>query len=433
LIIALSGRPAGMPNPGPAVIAVSVLLMSLRLCAWFVFQRHWRKAERLRQAQANRRLTAMADSCQAMLWETRDQRFVYLAPIVATYLGYQPEELIGQPALTILAAFEHERATSLSGSCSLAGRGWTDEVFTFRAKSGEYRYFLSSGLPETDGDGNAVGFAGTLRGLEGLPERQRTHRLKREIQTLIDERSVATVFQPIIDTTSGRPVGAEALSRFPHSQPMLGPDKWFTAAAQAGLGVELEVTALQQALTWGAATLPSELYMSVNVSPATLLTGVLDGLINQSGWDPARLVLEITEHVSIDDYQALTVKMQSLRRKGLRLAVDDAGAGYASFRHILALQPDYIKLDRALIAGIDTDPGKRALVKAVTSFAGDIGATVIAEGIETEQELRAATFLGVQGAQGFYIAMPNPVSDWSELHRTPPAISIPAHPPTLPL
>jgi PAS domain S-box-containing protein len=432
LLIGWSGHPADLPKPAPAVVAISLLLLSLRLGAWSAFHRRWRRAERLRQTQADRRLMAIAESCQELLWETRDGRFSYLAPTVTTYLGYQPEELIGQPASTILADFEHERADKLTGTCSGADRGWKDEEFTFRTRSGEFRDFLCSGLVETDQHGNAVGFTGTLRGLEGLPESRRTHRLKQQIQALIEDRVMTTVFQPIIDTTSGRAVGAEALSRFPHSKPMLGPDKWFAAAAGVGLGVELELTALQQALSWGAATLPPELYMSVNVSPATLLTGALDGLIRRSGWNPARLVVEITEHVGVEDYQALTAKTQALRRQGLRLAVDDAGAGYASFRHILALQPDYIKLDRALIAGLDTDPGKRALVKAVTSFAGDIGATVIAEGIETEPELRAATVLGVQGAQGFHIARPTAVSEWSEAHRNAPPIDVPSHLPTLP-
>ncbi|MCW2523325.1 MAG: uncharacterized protein JWO63_1660, partial [Frankiales bacterium] len=276
LLIGWSGHPGDLPRPGHALVAISVLLLSLRLGAWSAFHRRWRRAERLRQAHANRRLTAIAESCREMLWETRADRFIYLAPTVTTYLGYQPEELIGQPASTILAEFELERAAKLAGTCSVASRGWKDEEFTFRTKSGEFRDFLCSGLVETDQDGNAVGFAGTLRGLEGLPESRRTYRLKQQVQILIDDRAMTTAFQPIIDTTSGRAVGAEALSRFPHAKPMLGPDKWFAAAARVGLGVELEVTALQQALSWGAATLPPELYMSVNVSPATLLTGALD-------------------------------------------------------------------------------------------------------------------------------------------------------------
>jgi PAS domain S-box-containing protein len=420
---------AGLPSPGRAVVLTSLLLMLLRMGTWFVFQSNWRKAERLRQAQANRRLTAIAASCQEMLWETRDNRFVYLAPTVTAYLGYGPEELLGKPALTIYADFERDRAANMVRTSSLSGCGWKNEEFTFVAKNGELRDFVASGLAQTDGDGKVVGFAGALRGLEGLPERQQTHRLQHQIQQLIDEPSLTTVFQPIIDIRSGMAVGAEALTRFPPTEPMLGPDKWFIAAARAGLGVELELTAIQQALAVGTATLPNDLYLSVNISPATLLTGLLNEVIHQSGWNPARIVVEITEHVSVEDYQALTARIEALRRQGLRLAVDDAGAGYASFRHILALKPDFIKLDRALIAGIDTDPGKRALVKAVTSFAGDIGATVTAEGIETAQELQAAALLGVQGGQGFYIAKPNPVSAWPEIHRNPPTITIPTHPP----
>ncbi|MCW2541489.1 MAG: uncharacterized protein JWN95_3214 [Frankiales bacterium] len=427
LLVSLSGHAGGVDGLGRAEVAVSLSLMLLRMGAWFVFRHYWREAERRRQAEANRRLMAIAESCQELLWETRGEHFVYLGPTVTAYLGYQPSELIGQPTSAIFRELEQHRAASLVRTCSLTASGWKDEKFTFLTKSGELRDFLSSGLAQTDKYGKVIGFAGTLRGLEGLSERQRTDQLADRIRRSIDDRCMTTVFQPIITTTSGIAVGAEALSRFPLEPSMMSPDRWFAAASRVGLGVELEIAALRQAFAVGALTLPSELFLSVNVSPATLLSGVLEEVIDESGWAPARIVVEITEHVSIEDYDELTARTEPLRRRGLRLAVDDAGAGYASFRHILALKPDYIKLDRGLIADMDTDPGKRALVKAVTTFAGDIGATVIAEGVETEGELRAATVLGVQGAQGFFIAKPSPVSGWPEIHLNPPPISIPAH------
>ncbi len=426
LVVGLNGR-MGLPRPVPAIIVVSLVLMVLRMGAWFVFQKNWRKAERLRQARANRRLTAIAASCQEMLWETRGERFVYLAPTVMAYLGYEPEELLGKSSLTILADVEHERAVKMARTSSLAACGWKDEEYTFKAKNGELRDFLSSGLAQTDEDGKVVGFAGSLRGLDGLSERQQANRVQHQIQQVIDEGSMTTVFQPIIDTNSALAVGAEALSRFPLARPTLETDKWFAAAHRVGLGTALELNSIRQAIAAAAESLPNGLFLSVNISPATLLTGALNDVIHDSGWNPACLVVEITEHVGVEDYEALTAQTEDLRRRGLRLAVDDAGAGYSSFRHILALRPDYIKLDRGLIAGIDSDPGKRALVKAVTSFAGDIGATVIAEGIETEQELHAATALGAQGAQGFFIAVPSPISDWPEAHRSGPAIIVPSH------
>jgi PAS domain S-box-containing protein len=400
--------------------------MALRMGAWFVFRAHWSKADRLRQARASRRLTALTASCQELLWEIVDDRFVFLTPIVIDYLGYQPEELLGKPASIVFAEMEKERAEALRRTCSRTGCGWRNEEFTFRAKNGELRDFLTSGLAQTDAEGNVVSIAGSLRGLDGLPERQHTDRLRDQIRKVINKQSITTVFQPVIDATSGLVIGAEALTRFPSTQPPRTTEMWFTAAARAGLGLELEVAAIRQAFLIANETLPTDLLLAVNVSPATLLTGVVDDLIQQCGRSPASIVLEITEHVGIENYAELATRTHALRRQGLRLAVDDAGAGYASFQHILALRPDYIKLDRTLIAGIDTDPGKRALVKAVISFAGDIGATVIGEGIETEQELRAATHLGVQSMQGFYIGQPTPVAAWPKTLLSAPAINMPA-------
>jgi PAS domain S-box-containing protein len=421
LLMLSQHHPAGLPGAGAgvAVILVSLLLAVLRIVVWLVFWRHWRAAERLRQARANRRLSAIAASCQEMLWETRGERFVYLAPSVSDYLGYQPGELLGKSTVAIVADADKPRVRQLLRTSSLTGYGWTDETFTFVANNGELREFRSSGLAQTDGHGKVVGFAGTLRGLDGLSERQHTQRLRDQVRCVIDQQLMSTVFQPVIDTTSGLAVGAEALTRFPITDPVLSPEQWFAAAAGAGLGAELELAAIRQALDIAAATLPSELYLAVNSSPATLLCGALDELIRTSGWNPARLVVEITEHVRVEDYHDLIERTGSLRRRGVLLAIDDAGAGYASFRHILTLRPDYIKLDRGLIAGIDGDPARRALVKAVTSFAGDIGATVIAEGIESAQELHAATAMGAQAAQGRHLAAPGPVTEWPAIYRSP--------------
>jgi PAS domain S-box-containing protein len=428
LVIVSRHRPAGLPGAGAGVdalvVLVSLLLAVLRIVAWLVFWRHWRAAERLRQARANRRLSAIAASCQEMLWETRGERFAYLAPSVADYLGYRPEQLLGRSVLAVVAEVDQPRLRRLLRSCALTGCGWTDQTFTFVAADGELREFGSSGLAQTDGAGQVVGFAGTLRGLDGLPARQDAQRLREQVRDLIADGALRTVFQPVIDTRSGLPVGAEALTRFPDSDPPRSPEQWFAAAVGAGLGVELELAAIRHALQVAAASLPGELYLAVNISPATLCRGGLDRLIDACGWEPARLVVEITEHVRVEDYPALIDSMRALRRRGVLLAVDDAGAGYASFRHILALRPDYIKLDRALIAGIDADPGKRALVKAVTSFAGDIGATVIAEGIQTAPELHAVTALGAQAAQGRHLAPPAPIPDWPTPYRTPSWITI---------
>src|SRR6185437_237589 len=225
LLMMLSGHdPAGLPGAGGAVVLVSLLLAVARVVAWLVFWRHWRAAERLRQARANRRLSAIAASCREMLWETRGERFVYLAPTVGDYLGYQPTELLGRSAVAIVAEADKARMRQLLRTCSLTGCGWTDEAFTFIASDGELREFASSGLAQTDGRGKVVGFAGTLRGLDGLPERQHSQRLHDQIRAVIDHGSLSTVFQPIVDTGSGLAVGAEALTRFPTSETLRSPE-----------------------------------------------------------------------------------------------------------------------------------------------------------------------------------------------------------------
>ena len=123
-----------------------------------------------------------------------------------------------------------------------------------------------------------------------------------------------------------------------------------------------------------------------------------------------RLAIELTEHARITDYPALSEALTGLRARGVRLMIDDVGAGFASLHHILRLAPDAIKLDRSLTSGIEADPARRALAAALVTFAGEIGATIIAEGIETEDELAALQALGVERGQGFHLGRPRPIS-----------------------
>jgi EAL domain-containing protein (putative c-di-GMP-specific phosphodiesterase class I) len=144
----------------------------------------------------------------------------------------------------------------------------------------------------------------------------------------------------------------------------------------------------------------------VNLSPETLLLPGVHGALARSPIPLSRIVLEITEHSSVEDYADLARALRPLREAGMRIAVDDAGAGYATFRHILALSPDVIKLDRTLIAGIDRDPARRALAAAVVSFAGETRTSVVAEGLETAAEFRTVLRLGVDSGQGYLLGRP---------------------------
>ena len=237
-------------------------------------------------------------------------------------------------------------------------------------------------------------------------QREQNGHLERIEQVLEHESSLAMVFQAIVDLTDHSIVGVEALSRFA-GKPMRSPDLWFEEAASVGLGPTLEMKAISAALAQ-ASRLPDEAFLAINVSPDLLLSGKLDYLID----DPicSRLVFELTEHVVVDDYGPIRSRIARFREKGARIAIDDTGAGFSSMRHILLLQPEIIKLDQSLTHGVDHDPARRALASSLVSFAKDIGSDLIAEGVETADELLALERLGAQWVQGFHIARPEPLA-----------------------
>ncbi len=175
-----------------------------------------------------------------------------------------------------------------------------------------------------------------------------------------------------------------------------------------GLGIELEVVALELALQQ-MHRLPSEIYMSLNVSVEALMSDAFREILEDV---PAeRIVLEVTEHIPIDDYAAFGESVEGLRSEGVRLAVDDAGAGFASLRHVVDFQPEIIKLDIGLIRGIDADPARQALARALLTFARETyDATVVAEGIETAGELEMLRRLGCPQGQGFLLGRPERLS-----------------------
>lgn len=210
------------------------------------------------------------------------------------------------------------------------------------------------------------------------------------------------VFQPVIDLSLGHLAGYEALARFPGDYPRT-PDLWFADANEVGLGPALELAAIGGALD----VLPSlgaDQFLALNVSPETLLRSDLCDVITLAAGP--QIVLELTEHVPIEDYAPVLRALAPLRSRGVRIAVDDTGAGYASLRHMLALEPDVIKLDVSLVRNIESDPARRALAAALVGFARDTGLTVVAEGVETSAELDVLRVLGIDWAQGFHLGEP---------------------------
>lgn len=222
------------------------------------------------------------------------------------------------------------------------------------------------------------------------------------IEQVIADTAFAMVLQPIRQCGVERPCGFEALARFPQL-PSRTPDLWFAEAAEVGCGVRLELAAMAEALKT-LSSLPGDAYLSLNASPATIASDALPALL--APHPAGRIVLELTEHWAIDDYVAIGEALAPLRASGIRLAVDDAGAGYANFQHILRLAPDIIKLDMALTRSVDTDLSRRALASAMIVFARDTGAVVVAEGVETAAEWQTLQQLGVRYGQGYFLGRP---------------------------
>ena len=208
-----------------------------------------------------------------------------------------------------------------------------------------------------------------------------------------------------MDLATRRFVGHEALTRFDDGT---RPDLRFLAADKVGMMVELEQATLHEQVRL-ARNLPAGSFLTLNVSPALVTTAgaQLKELLMSAD---RSVVLEVTEHVEIDDYSRLMGALNELRDIAM-LAVDDAGAGYAGLRHILELRPEYVKLDISLVRNIDDDPARQAMVTGMAHFAESVGCVLIAEGIETANELTTLRLLGIPLGQGYLLARPAPAED----------------------
>jgi len=217
------------------------------------------------------------------------------------------------------------------------------------------------------------------------------------------------VYQPSFSVSGLAMQGCEALSRF-HCDPVRSPDKWFAESGEVGLQIELERMAIQNALSgYRSIWSQGDWYLGLNSSPQTIIAGGLDSVF--AGYPADRIMLEITEHEHVDDYDALVRSLGELRAKGIKIAIDDAGSGYASMRHVLSLQPDIIKLDISLTSAIDHDPMKQALTHALIEFGHQTNCKIIAEGVETDSEMATLCGLGVYALQGYRLCRPVPMGD----------------------
>jgi EAL domain-containing protein (putative c-di-GMP-specific phosphodiesterase class I) len=220
---------------------------------------------------------------------------------------------------------------------------------------------------------------------------------------LASRRPVRPVFQPVVALTTGHVAGYEALARFPALEEA-APVEVFARARRCGLAGELEAEAIRAALH-AARRRPEGTWLSLNASPVALATGRVADALPQ---DLGDMVVEITEQELTSDDDTLETALAALRARGARVAVDDAGSGYAGLEHLVRTQPDIIKLDRSLVAGVCRRPDKAALIDCFVGFAQRTGALVCAEGIESMDDLAVLADLDVAYGQGFLLARPAP-------------------------
>lgn len=240
-----------------------------------------------------------------------------------------------------------------------------------------------------------------------IPAPETVQALRDNIDEVIAKKDFDIHLQPILDLRSHQLVGMEALTRF-RGSPDKSPQTWFADAAAVERQSELEIATIRAALSHFH-TLPPTAYLALNASADTISTGRLRAVLDIP--DATRLVLEITEHQKASDAQALRVALGRIRELGVRVAVDDLGAGYAGLSAVLMLRPDIIKLDRALIENIHLDAASQALARAMVHFSSDLGAALVAEGLENEEERAMVEQLGVSLGQGFLLGKPNPARD----------------------
>lgn len=367
-----------------------------------------------------RRWDGVRQTSREVVWElTTAAVITYVNEATVELLGVAAAQLVGRPVFAVLHPEDVPRARALFEECAVKGTGWQQVHVRIVLPDGRTRWVETSGAPSFDAQHRLLGFTATTRRLDADDAEAAMRRVKRaRVERVLRQRALHIVWQPIFTLADRRVTGAEALSRF-DGEVVQGPDVWFADAHEVGLGVDLELLAVELALE-SVDALPGDLYVSVNASPATVMSGRLLPLLQRRTDLLARVVIELTEHALIEDYEIMQASLTELRANGVRIAVDDAGAGFASFRHVLQLQPDIVKLDRSITHGLASNAAQRALAAAVVMFALEVGGmTVTAEGVETPEDLSTAALLGIDTAQGYVLARPGPAGDVVSLLETP--------------
>ena len=402
-----------LDRPGAKILAGSLVLMSFAWAGLSALRaRSELCAERAQATTAAQLMDTVLTTSHEWLWALDEQgNFTFSSPTSIDLTGYHPSELVGKH-FSIVADVEDvpEAIRSLISAPGIEGHA--QGIVRCRHRDGSTVWIESSTHNRPVRAGQPAGLEGTSRKVPLETAREAATALSRtRIRAMIDGNKLLTAFQPIYNLAAGHIIGAEALTRFVYEDGT-GPEFWFREAAAVGLAEDLEIAALETALK-AAPGLPPDVYVALNASPSTCLDPRLPGILERSGLALDRIVLELTERLEVEEYCPLISALEPLRRRGLRIAIDDAGSGFASLRHVLHIRPDIIKLDRTLITGIQDDDAQRALGAAMTEFARRLGATLVAEGIETESELATVTELGMTAGQGYLLGRPTVAEhDW---------------------
>ena len=338
------------------------------------------------QLGVERGVKLQVDRARYLLSRLRDGPWV---EIVASQAAYEPVNAFWSSSVDLAAGAPIYAGTVVVG------------LLTIGYNSGE-----AGGSPARRARllASVIDYANILSAAAGLSiaHHSRLNATRGRVRRIIATRAFYPVFQPIVELANLHVFGFEALTRFTEG---VAPDVQFAEASEYGFGPDLEAATLESALM-AAGALSASATLTLNASP----TLVIERARLQSLLDRATMpvVLELTEHAQIEDYAAVREAIASFG-PGVRLAVDDAGAGYASLRHILELRPAFVKLDISIVRGIEADPVRQALVSGLVYFAGTTGFAMIGEGIETQAEAGVLRDLGVTFGQGFLFGRPAPI------------------------
>ena len=247
----------------------------------------------------------------------------------------------------------------------------------------------------------------------GAERTRARHEIEARILGALHNHTMRTVAQPIVSLPDRRLVGVEALARF--DEPPHAPEAWFEQARSVGMQVDLEFVIVANVIDVGSPHIGEKVLVHVNLSPDSILNTRFDDMLHAP--QASRLVIEVTEHEYIADYGAVRAALAPFRAQGGMLAVDDAGSGYASLRHILELRPDVIKLDASIVRTVDTDIQHKAIVSSLVAFGRTVGAAVLAEGVEAQGQLEELIAIGVTEGQGFLLGPP---VEWDDFDRRSP-------------